>query len=229
MQRGFPGLPGWLGAGSGQPCLGIGCLLGKDLFPRRSACTAQNPTPRLLSGFQRTLPFGPQSCGSSLSLRGDKLLLRAASGQNFHFGCGMASPSCSFFLLCLFSCWSFLFSSFLSVSYAHSFNILTISGAAELGAVPGLLSLGLCAEEMAPSCSLRSGSPVTGSCRESSCSQVSIRAALTHFGGDSLGKKKKKCTGAVRLMLQAERCPVSASSPLGGVAGDKLSESRQKG
>lgn len=106
----------------------------------------------------------------------------------------MAFPSCSFFLVCLFSCWSFLFSSFLSVSYAHSFNILTISGAAELGAVPGLLSLGLCVEEMAPSCSLRSGSPVTGSCRESSCSRVSIRAGLTHFGGDSLGKKIYRCS-----------------------------------
>lgn len=191
MQRGFPGLPGWPGSGSGQrPALPwVGCLLGKDPFLRRPACTAQNPTPRLLSGFQQTLPFGSQSFSSSLSLRGDKPPLHTASGQNFHFGSGMACPNCSFFLVCLCSCWSFLFSSFLSVSYAHSFNILTISGAAELGAVPGLLSLGLCVEEMAPSCSLRSGSPVTGSCRESSCSQVSIREALTHFGGDSLGKK----------------------------------------
>lgn len=149
-------------------------------IPRLGSCLASS----------RLRPSGSQSFSSSLSLHGDKPPLHTASGQNFHFGSGMACPSCSFFLVRLCSCWTFLFSPFLSVSYAHSFNILTISGAAELGAVPGLLSLGLCVEEMAPSCSLRSGSPVTGNCRESSCSQVSIRAALTHFGGDSLGEKK---------------------------------------
>lgn len=60
-------------------------------------------------------------------------------------------------------------------------RILPLSGTTELGAVPAPLSR---AEEAAPSCSRRSGSPLS-----SSCSRAPVRAALTHFGGSFPGKK----------------------------------------
>lgn len=56
---------------------------------------------------------------------------------------------------------------------------------------------------------------------------MSIRAVLTHFGGDSLGKKAPDNVGQ---MLQAEHRTVGASpsSPLGSLARDELSVSLEK-
>lgn len=61
-----PALP-WLCSGSGGSWVRIPSLRG------RPACTAKNPTPRRLSGFQRALRSGPQQ-SQSLQLSSESLL-----------------------------------------------------------------------------------------------------------------------------------------------------------
>lgn len=182
VRRGVPGAAPAAGArGSG---VDSGSAGGRADRPReRIPSHGGRPCPRLkiprpgFSSRSQQVPWsGPQQSQSpqlsSVSLGGDKPPLCVATGRNFHsvaMGQHFQAAACSwfgFFIVVELS-WFFVFFFFffLSFSYTHSFNILTISEAAELGAVPGLLSLGLCVEEMAPSCSRRSGSTVTGRCQ----------------------------------------------------------------
>lgn len=184
--------------------------------PRKGALlgsSAESPPPRLCV----RLPSRAPPCSPSCPFLGRNPPIYHCGLQFPPRGSGTAFPGGSSLLLQLYFFFCFLLL-LLGVIFVLFFFFLfpllppllapvtspALSGAAELGAVPGLLSPGAACGGNGPFLPPQIGFPARQALTASSCSPLPIRAALTHFGGVIPGEKKPPL---VRCGASAEVLP----------------------
>lgn len=205
-RRGFPSERpaqrlGWAGAGSPRERCPPRGLSGEP--PAQALCPAPQqspPAPHRVPFWGETPLFTTVGCNSH----------PVAAGRHFQ----AAARSCCGFIFFLLSL--VVVGRYFRAFFFFLFPLLppllapvtspALSGAAELGAVPGLLSPGAACGGNGPFLPPQIGFPARQALTASSCSPLPIRAALTHFGGGH-PRGKKAPSGAMRSVSGGAAIP----------------------